>query len=154
MKIPPPSPATPAASVPDARTASRSPDLAMPAGLSPIGVEAWHVITAYLKANGLTWTGGCRAFYSPAEWRGRGEQYGCDSELIVVYDGGQVREPFDPNGGSCAHEDEMARALREIGAYPERCACWYSAIYLSPPPVSSASTASRDARFAEQIKSP
>lgn len=109
-----------------------SDDLAMPAGLSPIGVEAWRVITAYLSANGLTWTGGCRAFYSPAEWRERGEDYGLRSELIVVYDGGQVREPFDPSGSSWTHEDEMARALREIGVYPERCACWYSAIYLVP----------------------
>lgn len=34
--------------------------------------------------------GGCQAFYSPAEWAARGEEYGKLSELIIVHDGGDI----------------------------------------------------------------
>jgi hypothetical protein len=103
-------------------------DLDRPCNLSELGKKAWKIIYEYLSQHGLTYTGGCRAFYSPGEWVERGEAYGKNSLLIVVYDGGDVREPFDSNGDD-KHQEAMRSRLKEIGVYSEPCTCWYSAIY-------------------------
>ncbi len=73
--------------------------------------------------------GGCRAFYTPAEWTTRKEEYGTDGVLIICHDGGALSR-------FCAydHEDynavEKCRvALEAIGYWIEQCTGWYSAIY-------------------------
>lgn len=85
-----------------------------------------------LKVVRETWPdacgGGCRAFYSPREWRQRGEEYGTDSLLVVVHDGGDMAYFFDWMCESVLRE-KMDAALREVGYYAEQCTCWYSAIY-------------------------
>jgi len=73
--------------------------------------------------------GGCKAFYSPSEWVKRGEQFGHNSELIVVHDGGDLAPWFN-----WAYEQDalvacLVSALAEHGLYYESCECWYSAIY-------------------------
>lgn len=100
----------------------------MPAGLSEKGQQAWKIIYDYLVAHDLAYTGGCKTFYSPAEWKARDEEYGTGSELLVVYDGGDVRECFD-SYFKYDHEEALAAKLRDIGLYAERCNGWYSAIY-------------------------
>lgn len=100
----------------------------MPEDLSAKGRAAWQIIHDYITKHGLDYTGGCRTFYSPKEWAERGEEYGWSSELIVVYDGGDVRECFDSHI-KYDHEEAITAALSEVGLYPERCTGWYSAIY-------------------------
>lgn len=103
-------------------------ELAKPEGLSELGSKAYDIIRAYLDRHHLDFTRGDKAFYSPAEWQARGEDYERNSELIVVYDGGDIRECFDPHEG-WAHCEAMNEKLRDVGLYSEPCACWYAAIY-------------------------
>jgi hypothetical protein len=106
------------------------PDLECPKGLSRKGRAAYHVIMRILRQHDLLHTGGCKAFYSPKQWAARGEEYGTKSELVVVYDGGDVRELFEPEFGF-SWRDEMWDKLKEQGLWYEPCTCWYSAIYVN-----------------------
>jgi hypothetical protein len=90
------------------------------------GAEAYEIIYRYLVEKELTYTGGCRAFYTPEDWKARGEKYGREGVLIVVYDGGDVAEAV--KFGS-PYYDELDRRLRESGFRIEECECWYSAVY-------------------------
>lgn len=103
-------------------------DLDQPLGLSENGKLIHQVIVKYLHEHKLTFTGGCRAFYAPKEWEALGEKYGRGSELIVIYDGGEVREAFDSEY-KFDHEEGLRKKLNEIGYYAERCTGWYSAVY-------------------------
>ena len=131
-------------------------NLDMPADLDVAGRRAHEIITAYLKAHGRTDTGGCKTFYSPAEWTAREAQYGTKSHLVVVYDGdamcpvfnmdaaydldcasyrqtGKTREPY-------ALYEGMQKKLREAGLYFEECTGWYSAVYSVDPTDSATET--------------
>ena len=106
-------------------------DFNIPDGLSKLGEKAAKAIVKKVKeldpyASG----GGCTAFYSPQEWKDRGEEWGCNSELIVVYDGGDLAPYF--NGDDDAYELRkiMVEELDELGVYTEECTCWYSSIHL------------------------
>jgi hypothetical protein len=105
-------------------------DFAIPEGLSGLGRKAaetiiTHVCADFPDASG----GGCRAFYTPDEWRARGEQYGADAELIVVHDGGDLAPYFSYD--ECCYDllEGMVEALSPTGTYAEQCTCWYTAIY-------------------------
>lgn len=119
--------------------------LAMPEGLSPKGRKAYETIVKFLREKEMTDTGGCKVFYSPKEWKARREQYGLESELIVVYDGGDHRPAFNmdacldtaeflrDNGlkvkNPYATHEEMSAALEEVGCRVEECTGWYAAVY-------------------------
>ena len=120
-------------------------DLDMPKVLDDAGQRAHEIIVAYLKEHDCAETGGCRAFYSPAEWKDREEKYGTDSHLVVVYDGGALRPVFsmdDAYEHDCDNYQQtgekrepyalyegMQKKLREAGLYFEECTGWYSAVY-------------------------
>lgn len=115
--------------------------LDMPSGLDAEGRRAHEIIVAYLRAHGRTDTGGCKAFYAPSAWRARGEQYGAESHLVVVYDGGALRPVFSMDA-ACDHGEPrtpyalyegMQRALREVGLFFEECTTWYCAVYDALP---------------------
>lgn len=109
--------------------------LSRPENLSRIGKRAHKAIMSVLKKYddgskySLADPGGCKTFYSPQEWRDRGEEYGLRSELVVVYDGGGPRSFFEYQGLNSHLIDEMHKALEAVGLYHERCTCWYGAIY-------------------------
>ncbi len=109
------------------------PCLTMPEGLSEQGQRAWRRIMALALDTDFKDTGGCKAFYSPQEWRERGEEYGTESELIVVYDGGDLKYLFSMDAvydfGNYAMLEKMADELEAIGMYYEECTGWYSAVY-------------------------
>lgn len=69
------------------------------------------------------------SFYTPQEWKERGEEYGTESELVVVHDGGYLAPYF--NWDYCCYGDveRMGKALGKIGYFAEQCTCWYSAVY-------------------------
>lgn len=75
------------------------------------------------------YTGGCRTYYSPEEWRGRGERYGTSSVLIVCHDGGDFAAMFNPDYECYDLMEEGRRALDAIGYWAEQCTSWYTAIY-------------------------
>jgi hypothetical protein len=104
-------------------------DLSAPDNLTAEAIEAHALIVAFLTSRGLDYTGGCRAFYSPAEWAQRGERYGARSVLVVVHDGGSVGRAFSYDREDYETIDAMTEALRPLGLYAEQCTTWYSAIY-------------------------
>lgn len=107
-------------------------DNAKPRSLSKEGNAAYKTIMRVLNEHNCLETGGCKTFYSPKEWRARGEPYGRNSELIVVYDGGAVMPFFNGNvayEGGWTLMEEMNAALKKVGLYAEECTGWYAAIY-------------------------
>jgi len=104
-------------------------DLAIPDGLSSAGKRAAEIILKVLKKHDMTYTGGCRAFYTPKEWCEREEKYGLNSELIVCHDGGNLAHFFNWDYEEYALLDEMFFALEEEGYTPDPCYGWYTAIY-------------------------
>ena len=102
--------------------------LTIPKGLTRAGRKAAQAILAVLVADGSTETGGCRTFYSPREWKKRGELYGKDSLLIVVYDGGAVRDYFHSYDYK-ARMERMDAALAAAGFRHERCTGVYTSVY-------------------------
>lgn len=76
--------------------------------------------------------GGCRAFWTPGEWLARGEEYGTDSVLVLVHDGGDLA-PFC-NWDYCRYDlsERLQNALGKSGFFYEQCTCWYSAVYRVP----------------------
>jgi len=101
-----------------------------PEGLSPAGELAYEAIMAVLTQEDSLFTGGCKTFYSPAEWRERGEEYGGNSELVVVYDGGDVRRFFSYTSDDYEAMGKVDLALDNLNMYAEDCTSWYSAVYL------------------------
>ena len=120
-------------------------DLDMPEGLADPGRSAYEIIVAYLKEHGFSDNGGCKTFFSPAEWAAREESYGTTAHLIVVHDGGAVRPVFSMDTAydlDCAVYQEtgktrepyqlyegMQKKLREAGLYFDECTSWYCAVY-------------------------
>ena len=103
---------------------------AMPDGLNPNGVFAYNIIRLLKRRNALS-SGGCKAFYSPDEWKARGEEYGHGAVLIVVHDGGS-HAPFF-NLDYCKYEahNAMFKQFERTCFYIEQCTSWYSAVYLT-----------------------
>lgn len=104
-------------------------DLAMPEGLTAKGKKAYKAIMGLLESLGYTYTGGCKAFYSPKEWKQRGEDYGLQSVLIVVHDGGDLSAVFNDMYAAPGVMEAAGKALKDAGFYSEPCTCWYTAIY-------------------------
>lgn len=116
-------------------------DLAAPPGLTRRGQQAYDIIRQFLHdfgrdpeedprtENALEYTGGCRTFYSPQEWRDRGEYGGERAVLIVVYDGGDVGYAFDYDHEQYAIVDKMAAQLGKAGFMAEPINNWSCAIY-------------------------
>lgn len=108
---------------------SRNDDtLAIPTGLSAAGRKAAKTIIAMLRREERTDTGGCRAFYTPAAWAALGNKNGRGSELVVVYDGGDLRDYFEaPDYVDL--RDRMVATMAAAGFRVERCNGYCSAIY-------------------------
>lgn len=105
-------------------------NLAIPPELSPRGKKAARLILDFLLAERLTGTCGCQAFYSPQKWKERGEEYGYDALLILVYDGGDITMCMDPAKGQHELVDRFWENLERNGFFIEPCTHWYSAIYV------------------------
>ena len=104
-------------------------DLERPSNLSKAGNKAYDVIMAFLRQHDLTYAGGCKAFYTPEEWKSRGEQYGAKAELVVVHDGGDVAAVCNLDYENYGLHDALQEALTNAGLFLEGCTCWYSAVY-------------------------
>ncbi len=103
-------------------------DLAMPEGLHQLGKIAWATLVTYLDKIGATYTGGCRAFYSPEEWCARGERYCRASLLVVVYEGGDLSDvvPF-----GCKRGRPIVDLMYQHGLFIEDGTCWCAGVYMA-----------------------
>jgi len=76
-------------------------------------------------------TGGCRPFYTPAEWAARDEEYGLDAALIICHDGGDYATLCNLDYGAYKLYDEFTQKfMKRTGGYIEQCTSWYSAVYM------------------------
>ena len=73
--------------------------------------------------------GGCKAFWTPKEWKAKGENYGRDSVLVLCHDGGDLGPFFSYDYEAYTLMDQMRDKLAAIGLYPEQCTGWYTALY-------------------------
>jgi hypothetical protein len=107
-----------------------TPDLlAAPSNLSPAGKKAHAAFLAFLKKSKHTNTGGCETFYSPKDWAERGEEYGKESVLVIVHDGGDVAPVCNLDYECYDLNNEMVEAMSAAGFFVEGCTSWYSAVY-------------------------
>ena len=112
-----------------------SSDFDIPSGLSRRARKLAFAIRDYLISEGVTDGGGCRVFWSPKEWRDRGERFH-SKHLVIVYDGGGVAPYFSLNataapwsGPEAYHRYEAMMALcNEHGFYWEEATGWYSCV--------------------------
>ena len=74
-------------------------------------------------------TGGSPAFYSIQKWKERKEEYGTESELIILHDGGDLAKYFSYDYECYSLIEKMEKSLKKEGLYTEQCTTWYSAIY-------------------------
>ena len=89
------------------------------------GTIAKNIIKALAKANGIT--AEVSDFYSAKAWKDRCENYGTNSELVIVHEG-ELQYLFDP----CVCPglfDKLQSELNKVGLFAEACTGWYSAIY-------------------------
>lgn len=105
-------------------------NLAMPKGGTDrvLMSQAHEAVMSVLEGFGATHAGN-RAFYSPEEWAERGEEYGADGVLVLVYDDSDLASFCDPMTGSEVRVEAMRRALADAGLWVEACTSWYSAVY-------------------------
>lgn len=97
-----------------------NPDLAKPANLSAQGEQAYAAIVAYLHAHNVAAPVNTHgfAFYAPTTWRERGEEYGCNSELILVYEGSALRSLFSLDGALESYEHIRDSATYLVEEFP------------------------------------
>ena len=90
-----------------------------------------NTINKWLHARLGCWPsgGGCRAYYTPKEWRERGELYGRESALILCHDGGDLAPFLNLDYGNYKGFDDFYQMMRELGYYTEACTSWYTAVY-------------------------
>lgn len=107
---------------------------AMPPGLCSDGQQVYNLVMGVAGELGLTQTGGCTTFYSPGQWKARGEHSCTDALLIVVYDGGDFaylfQEGAEDDGYAAA---QMSEALERSGFHAQAGSSWYSGIYAIAP---------------------
>jgi len=106
--------------------------LEKPNDLCPLGEKAYEVIRSFLVEKGLDDCGGCKVFYSPTEWKARGEKYCTGSTLVVVYDGADARRAFNMDYGyetKYKHMNDINERLDAVGVFPEEGTGWYCGIY-------------------------
>ncbi len=117
-----------------------------PDDLNEDGTKALEVIKKFLTERGVDDEGNdSKVFWSPSEWKAKGEEYGTRSVLVIMYDGSYVRNVFSMDACyeiGCMIRQETGKsvnayepyealqaALNEAGFFFEECTGWYAAVY-------------------------
>lgn len=93
---------------------------------------AWEIVVDFLRARGMLNSGGAeRVFWSPEEWRARGERYGTRPPcvLVVTHDGGAHARAFSWEYEDYETIEALSERLRSRSFLLEQCTGWYSGIY-------------------------
>lgn len=73
-----------------------------------------------------------KTFWTPEEWKDKGEDYGTESELVVCYDGlNSFSHICDTMSGSISAHEKLQDELFKAGYFFEQCTNWYGAVYKS-----------------------
>lgn len=72
---------------------------------------------------------GGTAFYTPSEWKVRGEEFGEHASLVIVHDGGDLAVFCNYDYGAYEDIEAFSAFLGGLGYYCEGQTCWYSGIY-------------------------
>jgi hypothetical protein len=104
-------------------------DWAIPQELNVWGLQGARTIRGFLDKKGALFTGGCKVFYRPDEWKERGEDWGTEADLIVCHDGGAHAPYFNLDYCEYDKHNAMTDELEEYGLWAEQCTSWYTAIY-------------------------
>jgi len=59
--------------------------------MPPESMKAYYLIKDYIRRHKL-YTGGCKTFYTPTEWKYRKEEFHNTAILVMVYDGSEVKD--------------------------------------------------------------
>jgi hypothetical protein len=102
-------------------------DFAIPYNLCSQGRSAAQAILGMLTEDNECWSGGCRAFFSPQEWRNKGHELIDRTVLVVLHDGGIMSEYFDPVYGGQRYERQL-QYLRENSFFAEHISHFYAEI--------------------------
>jgi len=98
-----------------------------PGGLSDAGNLAYDILLAFFKKHELTYTGGCTTFRAPSS---SGYQYARGAELVVVYEGSNVKPAMSLDGYDYELNEKMQRALELGGMFFEEGSSWYGGVYV------------------------
>jgi hypothetical protein len=71
-------------------------------------------------------------FYCVQEWAERGEAYGANSKLVIMYDGSPLGMLFGLDKGEYDKYEEMRQYLASEGFFTEEGTMWYSCVYPKP----------------------
>jgi hypothetical protein len=104
------------------------PDWDIPTGICRAARKGAVVIRQFAIQHGLTHTGG-RVFYSPQEWRERGERHATHSLLVIVYDGAAIRQALSFDGLDYALMEKLRTTLDALDLFTEECTCWYCGLH-------------------------
>lgn len=88
-----------------------------------------QLLTARLAGLRTPTGGGCRAFYSRAEWEGRNERSGSGAVLVVCHDGGDIADYYGYYSRAHEAQEELREVLSKMGLYVEVLNCWSFALY-------------------------
>ena len=75
------------------------------------------------------YSGGSRVFYSPKEWKDRGEQYSTNSVLVILHEGNDLARYCSYDVGDYKAIERMNQILEPLGFYIEQGTSWQSAVY-------------------------
>jgi hypothetical protein len=92
-----------------------------------LACQIWNIVTTAIGDGPCT--GGCRPFYSPEEWKERGEAFGNNAELIICHDGGDFARVFNISYENYELQESVREMLAKIGYYTEQCTSWCTAVY-------------------------
>lgn len=111
-------------------------EMKVPETLKGLAREAAEKVVAFIRTNHKAVFGqdkepsaGGKMFYTPKEWKARGELYGTKALVVVVHDGGDHAPYFNWDYECYKAVEGLTEELAKIGCFPEQCTCWYSAIY-------------------------
>lgn len=68
-------------------------------------------------------------FCAPNVWRAREEEYGLNSDLILVYDGSYLYDIINGYSGDSSYYEQITELCAKHGYYFEPCTSWYCAFY-------------------------
>lgn len=107
----------------------RDGDLTLPQ-VEPARTVALHVLEAALKTlTKAPYTGGCRTFYTPEEWKEK-ENYELNNELLFIcHDGGEFADLCSYDRGQYGMMEEFSNYLNEHGYWMEQGSTWWTVVY-------------------------
>ena len=109
-------------------------DLKIPAGVRGPAREFAKKLLNYAAALEFNYTGGCKLFYSGAEWRERGEAWGNNAVMVICHDGGDFWEilNYDSNFNARKYTgvNAVSKIADECGVWTEALTGWATAVYI------------------------